>query len=1304
MSDSTLNQMNLPEPVPAPGMRDELRAVVDTARPQTPGQFGVDLFKDKWGRDIDPHTALLVTLDYNYKGHPAQNGIHQGQVANSRTLLQALLGDYQTVGDGRFGETAFGLYTPPDIGPSVRIVEHVDEFANHGSGNHQTYEGVYRQTVPQTYGPLTQIPLKPADFKQWVWTLELKDLYQAYLERAWPSDEAIMAAKSYPLRTSVKAAFVMSAWLQRHENSLSQQGLELALQAAGLPSHQAWGTLTLKQLQAPTRMPSSIMVGRLELYRYTATDIWTWRERSGSRILLYIPGNSSPLHEFIDAAHLQRWIVAQGKGDDTKRALASHFAEADREDGTFHAGVLTALEGMVVYPNKHRLTKTAGLFNDDGYWDPAQYVGFEQPSSLIDPFAQLVLTMKRAAQASVDSIRDDAQVNRDNLSAVVEPIVQWVNRFGPLALFVPGGEGLLALAGLIDAGYGLDQAVNGETSTQRSEGVTRTVFGLLNALPLAAAGAAHGVEGAEAANPLERGREPIDAGQEPVGKSVPDLPVNAPPAPLPAEAMSRRELLRGIGSSVAGFSDETLAQIGKISAVDNDMLRVMHTGRPPTPLLGDTISRFRIDQDLEHLADGERTALFNSRYQALQQSDNDWVGLFQRQYPDLPKSAVEQMLDRYGVDLQSSPDMVEAKRLFSRLDSKARQYQQHVRLNRAYEGLYLRSMRNPESDTLALHSLPNLPGWPKGLRIDVLDASLNGRVLDRCGPLESTDVRRLIKTASQRYEVVNVAKRTDFHEAVLGVLSDSERAALLLPAVDPVGALKGYIGERALSRSELMTGLGRMDTGLPFETQGLRGGGFPTTAQAEALTQQMMRLQLQGIYPDFSNAEADELLQRVGAGAQAHIDGLKQQLQQLNADLSAWIDQVAQDIDDMDIPVLTADDEAAQGMNARQIAIHNAEQVQAVMATEHDTRTELAVELVSIWQKRALQGNRVYANGQLVGYRMDLAFEDYHRLPALNVRFNEVIELSMRRIQVTERESLNDFLESFPNLRMLNLEGVDLSAFQVLNAEDQLIRALPPSMARLHDLTSLNLRFCDLTFTDRAASQLSGMIRLQDLDLSDNPLDVPPLVLGMTDLRRLNLRNSGITTCPIGIMDQPYLTSLDLRDNRIARIPQAVINQAIARGRVQMGGNPLTDEDTLWRLIDHRERTGINLWLSEPHADYGEPEAWLRDIEEQQRDARLAIWQRLAAKPSGTRFLRVMDGVSLTPDFLVNYEEIQARAWRLLSEADASDELWTRLSRDVELAEDDADNPMAIFMSLENRARLYGDWVAMGRPFPMEVD
>src|SRR5690349_12846267 len=143
-------------PTPNVLMHNELKAAVETALPQTPAQFGERLIKEKWGADIDPQTALLVTLDYNYHGHPPENGIHQGRVGSSRTLIQALLGNYQTVGDGRFGETVFGLYTPPDIGPSVRIVEKVDEFAYVGSGNHDTYEGIYRATVPQSYGPRSE--------------------------------------------------------------------------------------------------------------------------------------------------------------------------------------------------------------------------------------------------------------------------------------------------------------------------------------------------------------------------------------------------------------------------------------------------------------------------------------------------------------------------------------------------------------------------------------------------------------------------------------------------------------------------------------------------------------------------------------------------------------------------------------------------------------------------------------------------------------------------------------------------------------------------------------------------------------------------------------------------------------------------------------------------------------------------------------------------------------------------------------------------------------------------------------------
>lgn len=1075
-----------PDPALSLQMRDELNAALDIALPQPPGQFAEHLIKQQWGQDIDPATAQLVTLDYDYKGHPAQNGLHQGRLASSMSLVQALLSNYQTVGDGRFAETAFGWYTPPDVEPSIEIVEHVDEFADVGSGNHANYEGIYRQTVPQAYGPATQIALRPADFKQWVWRLDLQGLYQAYLEHAWPADAEIVAAKPHALKTSARAALVMAAFLQFRENSLSQKGLQLALQAAGLPPDQAWATLELEQLQAPSPRLTQLKAGRLKLYRYTSTDIWGWRDSDG-RIVLYIPGNSSPLHAFSDAGHLQQWVVEQGTSDATKRALAAHFAEEDRKDGTLHAGVLTALDGMAVYPRQHRLTNEAGFFNEDGFWPPARYIGFDDSPAGAEPFARLVLAMKDASLASVKSIRDDAQVNRDNLSATVEPVVQWINRFGPLALFLPGGEGLLALVGLIDAGYGLEQAVNGETSKDRAAGVTRTVFGLLNALPLTGAGAVLKGDAAEAGGIAEGSREPGLNPGEGSPSPLPDHTALADPAVL-----NRVELIRGIGPSVASLSDEVLAQIGKVSAIDDDMLRLMNSGRPPTPLLADTISRFKIDQELGQAAMSQsaRAEQFSTRYQALQHSEHAWVRLFQRQYPGLPRSAIEQMLDRYGVDLQSPVDAARVRQAFKQLNHKALQYQEHVRLNRAYEGLYIRSQVTAESDTLALHSLKNLPGWPQNLRIEIREHSLIGPMLDRTGALDAPSVRRLIKVAGH-YQ--GQAGQMDFYAALVEVLSGDERSALQLSAGDPALALRLNISEQALPRPELVLGLHRMDSGLPFEVQGLRGGGFPGTPQAAALTHEMMRLQLKEIYPDFTDAQADELLQRTGGDAQAHIDRLKQQFQQLNTDLNGWIDQVMDDIEDMDIDFLDAADDGAEGLTDEEIEEHNEELVQNAMNYERETRIELADQLKDIWQRRAKQDLQVYSGEELVGFKLHLGYEDYHRLPVMNVRFNHVVELSMTHFHVAERETLNGFLECFPNLQTLNLERAELIEF---DAQGNGRTVLPTALFSMTHLSSLNLKAIGLKFTEATAGKMSGLAKLQTLDLSDNPLGIPPYCSG----------------------------------------------------------------------------------------------------------------------------------------------------------------------------------------------------------------
>ncbi|POA19960.1 hypothetical protein C1886_10710 [Pseudomonas sp. FW300-N1A1] len=1295
---------------PAIPMREDLKAVVDTALPMSPAQFVAHLIQAKWGQDIDPLTTRLVTLNYNYHGHPAQQGVEQGRVANAQSLTQVALCNYQTVGDGRFGETAFGLYTPSDIGPQVRLVDNVDEFAYVGNGNHDTYEGIYRHTDPQTYGPLTQLSLRPADFKTWVWELELKEQYRDYVDRAWPSDEVIVAPGACAPRTSVKAAFVMAAYLQRQENTLTQQGLELALRAAGLAPDQPWNQLSIEPLQAPMRVPSPVEVARLVLYRYTASDIWSFRHRSSPRIILYIPGNSSPIHDFVDAGALHRWIVEQGKDGERKLALAAHFAEDDRHDGTFHAGVLTALDGMAIYPRQHHLKKGHGLFNDDGYWAPADYVHLEVASPGTDPFAQLVLSMKQAANASIETIRDDAQVNRDNLSAVVEPIVQWVNRFGPLALFVPGGEGLLVLAGIIDAGYGLDQAINGKQPDDTSAGVTRVVFGLLNALPLLGAGAALKGEGALEPLPGQVER-PVEPPGEPVIR--PEIPEVGPVTTAPSGTTTRLELMRGIGAPVASFNDEVLRQIGNVSAVDDDMLRLMQAGRrPPTPLLADTISRFRIDQDLQRETlqatpgEPDATALamrFQARYDSLQHSDNQWVRLFQRQYPGLPKGTIEQLLDRSGVDIQAPPTVAESRRLLRRLDGKASQYQQHVRLNRAYEGLYLQSIQNPETDALALHSLQALPGWPKALRIEVHEESAAGRLLDQVGPFASHDCRHLIKVG-RRYsghdaQGVYRPDAHDVYQAVLDLLSESERDVLQLQPLDAARGLRQKIGERTLPRSELITGLSRMDSGLPFEAPGLRGGGYPATSQGAALTRDIEILHIRSIYTGFTTAQAAEFLQSLGAGVMEQLARLEIQLSQLDLDLRQWVGQVLQEVEDMDIDFLIEGEEAAQGLDAAQIEQENVERVEEAFDLEREARIELVSDLMSFWQKRGHVDTHVYLGEQLLGYKLDLDFEYFHSLPFLTAKFNDVVELSMKGFQLARPEGLEGFLECFPNLRTLNMESVDL---RKVNPQGVLEGRLPPAITRMPHLTTLNLKSTWLELTEQSAGQLSQLVHLHALDLSDNPLGVPPLVFGMTDLRRLDVSNTGITHCPVGIPDQPSMELLDLSNNRISRFPPAVLVQAVARDRVQLWGNPLTDEDSLRRIITHREHTGLNLWLSTLDPSVTQPAVWLQRLPEADVELKRLLWQRLVAKPRGARFLRTIESLSRTADFRVSYSVIQARVWHVLSEADASDELWGVLSRDVALSALDAENPFAGFTRLENWVRLYRDWVHTGRPIPIE--
>ena len=1249
--------------------------------PMTPMQYAAQLIGNRWGKEAP--AAILVDLNYDFYGYPADGDIHQGRARTCQSLTQVLLQNYQTVGAGRFGESAFGLYTPPVVGPQVRIVE-IDEAPNPGGG-YRDYEGIYRHSTPQVYGPATQLAMQPAAFKEWVWTLDFKAQYAAYVAQAWPADQALLAADAYPLRTSVKLAFVMAACLQRQENSLSAAGLTLAMRAAALDGQQTWAQLTLAQLQAHTLVPASLEAARLVIYRYTSVDIWRFRDRATGRMLLYVPGNASPFHEFADHHALCEWVAGIARDEARKQALAAHFNEDDREDGTFHAGVLTALAAMATYPQQYLLKKGHGFFNNDGYWPPESYISAEVAPLTEDPFAQWVLVMKRAAQASIETIRTDAQVNRDNLSAVVEPVVQWVNRFGPLALFVPGGEGLLALAGLIDAGYGLDEAVDGKTTDARSAGVGRTLFGLLNALPLIhAAGVLKGAENAAAASaPVVSGDATLAA-----ERVVSDAAASVNGAPISSG------LLRVLMPESALFSDAALRSIDQVCGLDADMLTLMQSGHPPPPILTDTVSRFRIDLDLQQAIDRlpadsaaaaqaqrARFEQFNARYAALQHSDHEWVRLFQSQYPGLPKSAIEQMLDRSGIDIAAPHTMAEAKRVLSELSSKAEQYEFHLRVARAYEGLHLASVANADSDVLALHSLERLPGWPSDTRIEVCQTSAAGRVLDSIGPRGAASTRQLIKHGGN-YQGLAAGQTVDFHQALLNALSAQQRLALGLRADQALADLRALIRAAPRSRIELETGLQRMDSGLSFDPLGLRGGGFPSTAQDAGFTRTFQKLQLDELYPALTQQQLDALLTEWGANAQTHLIFLNEQLQQLRVDLLAWVQQVQFDIAAMDVDLLAAGDAEAIGLGPREIEAQNDARISAAIRIEHQNRMGLANQLITLWQRNGNAADQIFSNGQLAGFRLSLDLDFFHTLPALNVRLTEVVELSMPYCSLNEPASLSAFLEGFPKLRVLKLAGTDL---RQLDAAGNWTAHLPASISQLTELTHLDLGGTGLMLTEQAAGAFSELSQLTTLDLSGNPLTRPPLVVHLPALRRLDLRATGIEICPVGVLDHPYLDLLDLRDNRIDRIPDAVRKQAVREKVVLLTGNPINDEDSLRWISRHRQETGINVWLGPPTEDFAQPHAWLSGLSPEHTAFQVERWQYLAARQGSERLFAMLDTLSRTADFRVSYAPLQRRVWQLIDALHASPVLYQQMFIDGEWAAVDGYDPFVSFELLEGR-------------------
>ncbi|MFJ4457949.1 dermonecrotic toxin domain-containing protein [Pseudomonas sp. NPDC089392] len=408
------------------------------------------------GHDLDPDQTDVVTL--HYRGN-------QAVITQRISLTQAVLSNWQ----GETNKNLIGQLFPghwagtlPD-GP-LTIVERLPEPGVFDNGAHfSVFNGLFQRTTPARYDSTTHLAVDVEAMQQFIWNMDFHSHFVSMLDTYWQQ-----ATETH--RQSLQISFIAACNKQVQEGSLSDVGRQLAWQAAGLMA----------------KTPG-LQVRPLNVYGYAATDLICITDPAQPQVLLYLPGNASPLHEFDNMTAMQDWFAEQCRSDDKRLSLRQYFKLADSPDGLDFSGLDTALDGLGAYPGMHHRSPNRPGFTVDGHWPPSEYVNYKadqySPQLVGDLFAALTQRQRERSYGDADFIiTSDAQVTKARWRGY---LVASLNLLAPLALVVPELIPLLAVGGVAQFGLGLDQAINGKTLADKDSGVSNIAFGLLNAAPLA---------------------------------------------------------------------------------------------------------------------------------------------------------------------------------------------------------------------------------------------------------------------------------------------------------------------------------------------------------------------------------------------------------------------------------------------------------------------------------------------------------------------------------------------------------------------------------------------------------------------------------------------------------------------------------------------------------------------------------------------------------------------------------------------------------------------------------------------------
>jgi hypothetical protein len=627
----------------------------------------------------------------------------------------------------------------------------------------------------------------------------------------------------------------------------------------------------------------------------------------------------------------------------------------------------------------------------------------------------------------------------------------------------------------------------------------------------------------------------------------------------------------------------------------------------------------------------DHRAAFERMYQRYDQSDAQDLRKLREAFAGIPARHGQRLIDRARsterVYLSSTG------RVPLRLGQQTRQELARVRLDRALTGLHWPGLANADTDALAIRLLPRLSGWDSQLRLELRDKTLTGPILEAIGDMTATtdNTCSLVKTA-QGYEAFDgagvlrakVASAPDgLYTAILKALPPRQRSAAGFAdsASTDAQRLRSKLLDVALDERDATarTMLGERSARLAVEPECVQGDEDVVTAHPWGLLRKVRKL-----YPRLSKAQLAQLLDGLGDDPLSRalkVKELRKHLKTLRNVLSDWSDDTA--------ALQTVGTDLAQARRSRKLA--------AELIEEAFRRFE--------WVESEDEAGKSLCTLKLDNMRVG-------KLPALpaQLNFDHVQQLSMRNMAL--KDDVAHFLESFKQLTSLELDKNSITQ-------------LPEVISLMPQLRRLSLANNQLQLTEQTLAKLNRLHTLRYFNLSYNPLGATPSVGGMSGLRRLMLRDTGITELPDGLDNLHDIEWMDLRENRMRELPDWLFQKSRQFARaINMARNPFS-ETAKTHLQNYRNNSGIGMGYAED--DIGrlnEQQArslWFTETGGEEWAKKTRIWTAFAEDFRAEGLFHLLAQLGDTADAAHSSADMTRRVWTVLEAADADSVLCDQL-------------------------------------------